>query len=136
MGTYESPKVEPQIAKDIMDVMVATYIKRPRPADEKLPANRFPFEINVEMKSSLIKEYGLDPKDVKKVLNGVVEKRQKEIEEERKKRGNPNPDPVVFKASEEDLFHETVALLRLALGTEPGKNITVGEETDKDGKKF
>ena len=136
MGSYESPKIDPQVAKDIMDVMAATYIKKPRAADEETPANRFPFEINVEMKSSLIKEYGLDPQDVKKVLNGTIEARRKEIEAERIKRGNPNPDPVVFNANEEDLFHETVSLLRLALGVEPGKNLTVGEEKDKDGKSF
>src|SRR4051794_27762214 len=111
MGTYESPKIEPQVAKDIMDIMLTTYIKTPRVADEKLPANRFPFELNVEMKSSLIKAYGLDPKDVKKVLNGIIEERMREIEEERKKRGNTTPDPVVFKVSEEDLFREKVALL-------------------------
>ncbi|CAG8789252.1 8067_t:CDS:1, partial [Cetraspora pellucida] len=138
MGTYEAPKIEPQVAKDIMDVMVATYIKKRKPAEGQIgsedyqqPSN-FPYELNVEMKSALIKEYGLDPKDVKKVLNGIIEVRQKEIEEERKKRGNLNPDPVEYKASEKDLFDETVSLLRLALEVEVGKNVTVSEEVDKD----
>jgi len=43
---------------------------------------------------------------------------------------------VVFKADEKDLFDETVVLFRLALEIEPGKNIKISEEADKDGKKF
>jgi hypothetical protein len=142
-GVWKAPKLDTKVAKDIMDLMIGTYIKQRKTAegqegeeDYKGP-NNFPYELNVEMKSSLIEEYGLDPEDVKKVLNGVIEERQKEIEKERIERGNPNPDPMLFKANEKDLFVEKVALLRLALESKVGENITVKEEEDKkDGKKF
>src|SRR6266511_3894593 len=111
-----------------MDLMVATYIKQKKSAEgqegteDYKGRNNFPYELNVEMKSSLIKEYGLDPQDVKKVLNGVIEQRLQELKA---------VDKVEFQASEKEIFNEVVALHRLALEVQPGKEITVGKELDK-----
>ncbi|KAF9988276.1 hypothetical protein BGZ65_009024, partial [Modicella reniformis] len=129
---YEPPKLEPAVAKDIMDLMIATYIKQPKSANDKQGANNFPYQVNVEMKSTLISDYGLEPEQVKQVLNGVIDQRLKEISEKKIEK----IDAKIFKYEEKLLFQEAVALCKLALGTEAKKNILVREEEDKDKKKF
>lgn len=116
-----------------MDLMISTYIKQRKSAEGKKGEknykgpNNFPYILNVEMKSSLIEAYGLDPQDVKKVLNGIIEERLKELEVINK---------IEFKADEKAIFEEVVSLYRLALGVEAGKGVTVSKEVGDDKKEF
>ncbi|MCE8159193.1 MAG: DEAD/DEAH box helicase family protein [Candidatus Moeniiplasma glomeromycotorum] len=132
-GIWEAPKLDKKSAKDIMDLMISTYIKQRKSAEGKKGEknykgpNNFPYILNVEMKSSLIEAYGLDPQDVKKVLNGIIEERLKELEVINK---------IEFKADEKAIFEEVVSLYRLALGVEAGKGVTVSKEVGDDKKEF
>jgi hypothetical protein len=131
LGTYKVPKLEPDMARDIMDTMIANYIKQPKQADKKTGLNNFPYEVNVRMESDLIGDYGLTADRVKQVLNGIVQQRLDEIEISQQEN-----DKKVFKAEEKLLFEEASALYKLALGTVVGKNIIVGKEKGDDGKEF
>jgi hypothetical protein len=131
LGTWQVPKLDPDMVRDIMDTMIANYIKQSKPADDEIGQNNFPYEVNVLMKSSLIEDYGLKAERVKQVLNGIIQQRLDEIEIIQKK-----DDKKIFKQEEAELFKEATALYKLALGTVARKNITVGKEKTKDGKEF
>jgi hypothetical protein len=125
------PKLDPDMARDIMDTMIASYIKQPKSADKETGVNNFPYEVNMLMKSSLIEDYGLKAERVKQVLNGIIQQRLDEIEISQQEN-----DKKMFKQEEAELFKEATALYKLALGTVARKNITVGKEKTKDGKEF
>ncbi|CAJ0844987.1 9107_t:CDS:10 [Entrophospora sp. SA101] len=116
----DAPKLDVERAKDLLKLMIQTYI-----SNDPL----FPQKLDIKMASSLVKETGLTEPEARQVLNALIVQKIKEIEENDK-----TYDPVKKQGKNLSTIQEIAALHRVVLPVDRGGTETLmRNEKNEDG---